>query len=109
MRPTAVDDPWLASKASLAARGLYVILALILPHDPMERLLQENGPIETASVILHFAVGGVALALWRQGGNLFGLVGLAAFLMGVREMDLHKAFTLHGIFSLKQYSYAEVP
>lgn len=109
MRPSAVDDPWLAPKASLATLGLCVGLVLALPHGPLERALLENGPIETASAVLHFAVAGVALALWRRGGNLFGLVALAAFLMGVREMDLHKAFTTHGIFSLKQYSYVEVP
>ncbi|MFN3814621.1 hypothetical protein [Brevundimonas sp.] len=65
--------------------------------------------MEMASAALHLLVAFVALALWIKQRSLFGLLCLASIFMAGREIDLHKAFTTHGVFSLKQYSSAAVP
>lgn len=70
--------------------------------------LRENGPVETASAIMHFVVAGIAAGVWFRRGGLAGLIALGALLLGARELDWHHAYTTYGLFNLRQYLRPEV-
>lgn len=98
---------------ALAVFGVAVCVAVIFdlaaPGSLARATLREDGPVELASAVLHLMVAFVALVLWIKRRSLFGLLCLASIFMAGREIDLHKAFTTHGVFSLKQYSTPTIP
>lgn len=100
--------PGLALAVFSTAVCAAVIFDLTAPADVARATLREDGPVEMASAGLHLAVALAALVLWIRDRSLFGLLCLASLFMAGREIDLHNAFTTHGVFSLKQYSSAEV-
>ncbi|HBI18659.1 MAG TPA: hypothetical protein DDY79_04915 [Brevundimonas sp.] len=69
----------------------------------------EAGPVETATVCLYGVVILAALLFWRQGQAIGALVGVAALLMALRELDAHAAFTRFGVFSTRLYARPDVP
>ncbi|MEH6663259.1 MAG: hypothetical protein V7678_00280 [Brevundimonas sp.] len=82
---------------------------VVTPADLASAALVEDGPVEAASAALHLMAAALMLVLWVTRRSLFGLLCLGSIFMAGREIDLHKAFTTHGVFSLKQYSSAAVP
>lgn len=115
----APETPWsrvkrFAIAASPALAVIIVCLAVALAFSlslgPRAlQLTQEGGPIEIATVVLYAAVLIAGLALWRRGIQAATLVSLAALLMGLREMDAHKAFTTYGVFKTRLYVSPDVP
>ena len=101
--------PGLALTVFSVAIGAAIVFDLAAPAGLAHATLREDGPVEIASAALHLAAAVVAFVLWLKGRSLFGLLCVASILMAGREIDLHKAFTTHGVFSLKQYSSAAVP
>ncbi|WP_292041304.1 MULTISPECIES: hypothetical protein [unclassified Brevundimonas] len=118
-RVMAPETPWsrvkrFAIAASPALAVIIVCLAVALAFSlslgPRAlQLTQEGGPIEIATVVLYAAVLIAGLALWRRGIQAATLVSLAALLMGLREMDAHKAFTTYGVFKTRLYVSPDVP
>lgn len=97
-----------AAGAALALITALTFAAVATP--PMATLmLTETGPVETLSALLHFGAMGLALVWRRRAPGLLGLLAICGFLMGGRELDWHKAFTTHGVFSTKQYFYDHAP
>ena len=70
---------------------------------------QEGGIIETLTVVLYGAVLVAAIVASLGGNRASGLIGLLALLMGLREMDAHKAFTTYGVFKTRLYVSPDVP
>ncbi len=94
---------WLVPVLALLGVVVALLAAAGISVDSAQRLLVEGGPVEIVSAALQFLVAAIALLLWTRRGGLFGLLAIASFLMGAREIDLHTAFTTHGIFSTKEY------
>jgi hypothetical protein len=104
-----LDRRWLvAAGAALAVVTALTFAAVATPHMAT-LILTERGPIESLSALLHFGAMALALVWRRRAPGLLGLLAICAFLMGGRELDWHKAFTTHGIFSTKLYFYDTVP
>ncbi len=72
-------------------------------------LTREGGVIETLTVFLYAGVLVVALFARMRGEVAAGLIALAALLMGLRELDAHKAFTTYGLFKTRLYVSPDVP
>lgn len=70
---------------------------------------QEGGIIETLTVAFYGIVLVAAIAVVLGGNKAAGLIGLLALLMGLREMDAHKAFTTYGVFKTRLYVSPDVP
>ena len=70
---------------------------------------QEGGIVENLTVVVYALVVLGAVALTLRGNKAAGLVGLLALLMGLREMDAHKAFTTYGVFKTRLYVSPDVP
>lgn len=94
----------------LAWIGLVAVVSLLLWFDPAvaERLLSEEGPIETASA-LGYLLCGVALLIVRPDwpGKWHAVALLT--LMCLRELDFHSRFTSMNITKIKFYLSADVP
>lgn len=103
------DAPWLVPATALFAAVAAAGVAALSSNATVADLLREGGSVETASALLHFAAAALALVLCSRALGLPGLIAVCAFLMGARELDLHQAFTTHGIFSTKQYFRDTVP
>lgn len=69
---------------------------------------QEGGIIETLTVVLYGVVLLAAIGAAMGGNKAAGLTGLLALLMGLREMDAHKAFTTYGVFKTRLYVSPDV-
>jgi hypothetical protein len=100
---------WLVLASALLAGGIAVLAASLMSVSTAHGILVEGGPVETVSALVQVATALTALWLMRRHRGLFGLIALAAALMAARELDLHHAFTTHGIFSAKEFSRPEVP
>lgn len=70
---------------------------------------QEGGVIETLTIVFYAVVLVAGLYLLSRGHKTAGLVALLALLMGLREMDAHKAFTTYGVFKTRLYVSPDVP
>lgn len=108
-RYSIFDRRWLVAAAAAGAILLALTFAAVASPEMAGPLLSENGVFETLSAVFHFAAMGLALLWRRRAPGLLGLIAISAFLMGGRELDWHKAFTTHGIFSTKLYARANVP
>jgi hypothetical protein len=106
---TLAERRWPVASAALAGVVAAVVLAAVVNAAMAEALLRENGPVEVLSALLHFAAMALAIAVYRRAPGLMGLIAIAAFLMGMRELDWHKALTTHGVFSTKLYFRDYVP
>jgi hypothetical protein len=92
---------WLALAGVLGAAFLWAVL----PADWLDAFLDEGGPVEAATAVLHFLV---ALAVWllRRPDDDWRMtlalsVLFAAF--GARELDLHKAWTDTSVLKVSFY------
>jgi len=106
---SVLDRRWLVAAAATVALVFALTFAALASPDTAKRLLSENGVFESLSAVFHFCALGLALLYRRRAPALLGLIAISAFLMGGRELDWHKAFTTHGIFSTKLYFYNTVP
>ncbi len=108
--PTAsVLAPFTAPMVIGLAFVAAILFDLVMPIDQARLILREDGPVESVSALVHLGAAVIALAMWFGRRSLYGLLALASVFMASREIDLHKAFTTHGVFSLKQYSSEAVP
>ncbi len=108
-RYSLLDRRWLVAVAAAFAIAVALTFAAVASPDTARPLLSESGVFENLSAVFHFGAMGLAL-LWRRRAPAFlGLIAISAFMMGGRELDWHKAFTTHGIFSTKLYARDTVP
>ncbi len=70
---------------------------------------REGGMIENLTVVFYGAVLLAGLFLVSRGHKAAGLVALLSLLMGLRELDAHKAFTTYGVFKTRLYVSPDVP
>lgn len=103
------DRRWLVAAAAAFAIAVALTFAAVAGPDTARPLLSESGMFENLSAVFHFGAMGLALLWRRRAPAVLGLIGISAFLMGGRELDWHKAFTTHGIFSTKLYARDTVP
>ena len=95
--------------------GIFVVIALglILVYIPRElaiELVDEDGPVETAQVILYFAAAILcltfkALNMWDRGLN----AGLIFIAFALRELDFQVKFTDISVTRTKFYFAPDVP
>lgn len=109
MTPRLIDNRWLVLGLALFSVFAAVLFAALSTDADAIHAMREGGPVETISAGLHFTVAALALWLWTRRGGMVGAVGICELLMGLREIDAHKAFTTHGVFSTKQYFRPDVP
>lgn len=86
------------------------VLSLFWGVSTREYLLAEGGPIELPSALLYFVCFG--LICYRGGLSFlrnYAYLALIPPLFGMRELDLHKAFTTTGIFKIRFFTSSEVP
>lgn len=88
--------------------GLALGFSLMLGEQALH-LTREGGVIETLTVLLYGIVLVAGLFMLRRGLQAASLVALLALLMGLREMDAHKAFTAYGVFKTRLYVSPDVP
>lgn len=94
----------------LAWLGLTTIVGLLIWFAPAEaeRLLSEEGPIETGSAVSYVLCGAALLVVRPDWPAKWHAVGLLV-LMCLRELDFHSRFTSMNITKIKFYLSAEVP
>jgi hypothetical protein len=92
--------------------GILLIVGFLQNASPqfVEKLLQENGLIESLSAIAWFVAAGVLAVFsyvrrWHRGFAVTYLLLALAF----RELDFHKRFTTMGILKIKFYLNSTVP
>ena len=114
-------DEGFIARAKRLARGVWPALTVIFAclaaalafslslGERALQLTQEGGPIETATVVFYAIVLVAGVVMFRRGVKAAALVSLAALLMGLREMDAHKAFTTYGVFKTRLYVSPDVP
>lgn len=107
-RYSVLDRRWLVAAAAAGALIVALTFAAVASPSVAGPLLSENGAFESLSAVFHFGAMGLALLCRRRAPALLGLIATSAFLMGGRELDWHKAFTTHGIFSTRLYAYDTV-
>lgn len=111
--PLAVAaDGLLAAAPALMTVAVFLIGAFVVGAAFGESALEwtvEGGPVETATVWLYGGVILAAVLVWRRGQAVGALVGVAALLMALRELDAHAAFTQFGVFSTRLYARPDVP
>lgn len=96
---------WAGLWPPLFAVAVSLVWAEWLPRATVMRLIHENGPVESLTVLLYLLV---AVALWcvprplaQAAPRLALTVMLAAF--AARELDLHKAFTGTSVLKVSFY------
>lgn len=104
-----LDHRWLVAMVAGAGLAFALAVALLTPPQIERSLMVEAGPFETSSAILHFIAVAAALSVYGRARGVMGLAALASGLMAVRELDWHKAWTTHGVFSTKLYFRDYVP
>jgi len=109
MSPRLIDNRWLVLGLALLSVFVAIAFAALSTDDAATHALREGGPIEIISACLHFTVAALALWLWTRRGGMVGALAVSELLMGLREIDAHKAFTTHGVFSTKQYFRPDTP
>lgn len=109
MSPRLIDNRWFVLGLALCSVLAAVVFAAVSTDDEVIHALREGGPVEVVSAGLHFAVAALALWLWTRRGGMVGALAVTELLMGLREIDAHKAFTTHGVFSTKQYFRPDTP
>lgn len=84
-------------------------LAFSLSMGPSAlELTREGGIVENFSAIFYVPVLLCAVPMMLRGHRAAGLIGLMALLMGLRELDAHKAFTTYGVFKTRLYVSPDV-
>lgn len=109
MSPRFIDSRWLVLGLALFSVLAATVFAALSTDEAALHAVREGGPIETISAGLHFGVAALALWLWTRRGGMVGAIAVCELLMGLREIDAHKAFTTHGVFSTKQYFRPDTP
>ena len=109
MPNSLIDWRWLMPAAFLLVLLASTLFGLAADPAFAGRLLQENGPVEVASIALHLLAAALAFALWMRRGGVCGALGVVSILMALREMDVHRAFTRFGVFTTRLYARPDVP
>lgn len=102
---SAAPRRWAALWPPLFAVAVSLVWAEWLPRGTVMRLIHENGPVESLTVLLYLLV---AVALWcvprplaQAAPRLAMTVMMMAF--AARELDLHKAFTGTSVLKVSFY------
>lgn len=83
------------------------LIAMRLPTDMMDQAFTEGGPVEATSVaFLALAFLILAVDMVRSGGWARWHLALLTAALALRELDMDKALTQHGILSARLYSSA---
>lgn len=96
--------------ATIALLVLFFAFCTTLDDGTRKMLLEEGGPVELPSAILHFAC--FALVVVRGGVSFFRkypYFTVAPLLFAMRELDFDKRFTTTGIFKSRFYLRPDVP
>lgn len=94
----------------LAIVCCFASATFILDDETVLAIVQEGGPVETASAVFHLTGAVLAAFLsfrfvWRRGL----LLSMCLLLMGLRELDFHVKFTTMGIYKQNFFTSPEVP
>lgn len=89
--------------------GIAARIALDAPVDVAHYLYSEQGPYETASAWLWLVLAGFTLLCRDLQPRTRISAGLAALLMGAREMDLHKSLFGTSFIKVPFYKSASIP
>lgn len=101
------------SKSVVLLFGLLSLLvlgwlaAMRFPKEMMDQAFTEGGPVEAASVVF-LALASLILAvdMVRSGGRARWHLALLTAALALRELDMDKTLTAHGILSARLYSSA---
>ena len=94
---------------ALTAVVLSLINFVLLPSSTVIALMQENGPIETATVIAYYLALAICWLFGRQSMRRTTMLAVSIVLLAgaARELDLHKAMFGVSILSTNFYAGAD--
>lgn len=89
--------------------GIAAYIALQAPHEVTAFLYSEQGPYEVFSAWLWLLLGVISLCSRALQPRTRIAAGLAALLMGARELDMHKSLFSMSFIKTNFYKSADIP
>ncbi|MBI3307777.1 MAG: hypothetical protein HYZ79_00205 [Candidatus Melainabacteria bacterium] len=110
MKESIEKKYYLLSASILFSLLILVIFLFLLPEAKVMGIVAEGGILEICSVISYFLGGIIAFYLSKRGviKDRY-LMSFLLIILGLRELDFHKAFTTMSISSTRYYLSPKVP